>query len=80
MVDTTRALCAQKRDSQKVQTVIGYAPSSPEVAENIRLLAESMGRTEQETVQWLVDTSPSNVPLAQQGCLGKTLAGVLGAD
>lgn len=76
MPNTEKALCAQKRDSQKRQTVIGYAPSTPAVAQNIRQLAEHLGRTEQETVQWLLDTSPAVVPLAEQGGLGRALAEV----
>jgi hypothetical protein len=76
MANKQRAPCAQKTDSQKTQTVIGYAPSSPEVAENIRRLAAHTGRTEQETVQWLVDTSPAEIPLAEQGGLGRALAGL----
>ncbi len=70
--------CAPKRDSQKEPMVIGYTPSSDAVSESIRTLAENFGRTEQEIVQWLLDTSPSNVPLAQQGSLGKALSGALG--
>ena len=77
MENQQRGQCAPKRDSQKEPNVIGYTPSSDAVRESIRTLAGSFGRTEQEIVQWLIDTSPSNVPLVQQGCLGRALSGAL---
>lgn len=77
MAEQHRGHCTPKRDSQKEPNVIGYAPSSPEVAESIKTLAQHSGRTEQEIVQWLLDTSPANVPLEQQGGLGRAMASVI---